>query len=141
MRFALFVIAIYCVIFALDIVLLRSLQPAWWQKRWLRRLLYGQLALAALSIALWQFSRAYGLNDLLSVGWGLFAVLFLYLGSLLIALVLTSPIALIQKLYEHFNPPTAPERRAFLSYAMGAAHRAAHRAAQSLKRSYLCAYS
>ncbi len=120
MRFALFVLALYGLIFVLDIALLRYTQPSWWQKRWLRRLLYGQLALAALCSALWQFSRAYALNDLLAVGWGIFAVLFLYLGSLLIALLLTSPVALTQKLYEHFNPSPAPARRAFLSYAMGA---------------------
>jgi len=118
MRFALSFMALYIAVFALDLILLRTLQPGWWQRLWLRRLLYGQFPLAVLGSALWLVSREYRLNDLLAVGWGILAVLFLYLGSLLIALVLSSPLLLAHKVWALIDPPPAPARRAFLGRAL-----------------------
>ncbi len=118
MRFALTFMALYTVVFAVDLLLLRALQPSWWQRRWLRRLLYGQFPLAVLGAALWLISRAYGFNNLLAVGWGLLAVLSLYLGSLLISLVLSSPVLLAHKIWSRIDPPSAPARRAFLGRAL-----------------------
>jgi uncharacterized protein len=118
MRFALTFMALYAVVFAADLLLLRLLQPSWWQRRWLRRLLYGQFPFALLGSALWLISREYGFNSLLAVGWGLLAVLFLYLGSLLIALLLSALPLLAAKLWTHIDPPPTPARRAFLGRAL-----------------------
>ena len=118
MRFALTFMALYAVVFAADLLLLRLLQPSWWQRRWLRRLLYSQFPFALLGSALWLISREYGFNSLLAVGWGLLAVLFLYLGSLLIALLLSALPLLAAKLWTHIDPPPTPARRAFLGRAL-----------------------
>jgi hypothetical protein len=120
MRFAFSFMALYVIVFLLDLALLRWLQPSWWQQRWLRRLLYGQFPLAVLGSALWLISREYRLNDLLAVGWGLLAVLFLYLGSLLIALVVSAPALLVHKAWSFINPPSEPARRAFIGRALAA---------------------
>jgi predicted MPP superfamily phosphohydrolase len=55
----------------------------------------------------------------LAIGWGLFAVLFLYQGGFLIALILTTPPVLVSRLYDRLRPgpedaPTSLERRQFL---------------------------
>ena len=110
MRYALYVTTLYCVLYFITMTLAANLHGHWWQKVWLRRLLYGQFPLALLGSSLWLLSRPYELTWLLSIGGGLFAVLFLMQGSFLIALLLTTPTVLGSKLYDRLRPgpPEAP---------------------------------
>ena len=88
MRYALYVTTLYCVLYFITLTLVANLHGHWWHKVWLRRLLYGQFSLGLVGSSLWLLSRPYELTWLLSIGWGLFAVLFLIQGSFLIALSL-----------------------------------------------------
>ena len=119
MRYALYVTTLYCVLYFITLVLVTNLHKHWWQQVWLRRILYGQFPLALVGSGLWLLSRPYEWTWLLSIGWGLFAVLFLFQGSFLIALLLTTPMVLGTKLYDLWRPgpdeaPTSLQRRHFL---------------------------
>jgi predicted MPP superfamily phosphohydrolase len=119
MRYALYVTTLYCVLYFITLTLVANLHGHWWHKVWLRRLLYGQFSLGLVGSSLWLLSRPYELTWLLSIGWGLFAVLFLIQGSFLIALLLITPTVLGSKLYDRLRPgpqeaPTSLERRHFL---------------------------
>ena len=126
MRYTLYVTTLYCVLYFISLALVASVHGHWWQKIWLRRLLFGQLPLALIGSSLWLLSRPYELAWLLSIGWGLFAVLFLLQGSFLIALLLTTPTVLLSKLYDHLRTgpeetPTSLERRHFLRRSLAIA--------------------
>ena len=119
MRYALYVTTLYCVLYFITLGLVSTLHQHWWRKTWLKRLVYGQFPIALIGSALWLLSRPYELTWLLSIGWGLFAVLFLYQGSFLIALLLTTPTILGTRLYDRLRPgpeeaPASLERRNFL---------------------------
>ncbi len=126
MRYTLYLTTFYCVLYFISLALVASLHGHWWQKIWLRRLLFGQLPLALIGSSLWLLSRSYELAWLLSIGWGLFAVLFLLQCSFLIALLLTTPTVLLSKLYDRLRPgpeeaPTSLERRHFLRRSLAIA--------------------
>ena len=126
MRYALYVTTLYCVLYFITLTLAANLHGHWWYKVWLRRLLYGQFPLALVGSSLWLLSRPYELTWLLSIGGGLFAVLFLMQGSFLIALLLTTPTVLGSKLYDRLRPgpqeaPTSLERRHFLRRSLAIA--------------------
>lgn len=123
MRYALYVTTLYCMLYIITLTLVANLHGHWWNKVWLRRLLYGQFSLGLVGSCLWLMSRYYELTWLLSIGWGLFAILFLMQGSFLIALLLTTPTVLGSKLYDRLRPgpqdaPTSLERRHFLRHSL-----------------------
>lgn len=118
MRFVLTFCGLYALVFALDVALLRSLYKSWWAQRWLRYALYGQLPIALISVGLWIVGRTTPLYGAQIVGWSVLVALFLYLGSLLIALLTAAPFLLARPVWHHLMPPPSPARRAFLNRAL-----------------------
>ena len=124
MRYALYATALYCVLFGLTLALVTTVHRHWWRQRWLRLICYGQFPLALVGNGLWLLSRSYELTWLMAMGWGLFAGLFLYQGSFLIALLLTAPAILGARLYDRsksgtVQDPSSLERRRFLRRSLG----------------------
>ncbi len=124
MRYALYATALYCALFGLTLALVTTVHRHWWRQRWLRLICYGQFPLALVGNGLWLLSRPYELNWLMAMGWGLFAGLFLYQGSFLIALLLTAPAILGARLYDRsksgtVQDPSSLERRRFLRRSLG----------------------
>ena len=118
MRFVLTFCGLYALVFALDVALLRSLYKSWWAQRWLRYMLYGQLPIALISVGLWIVGRTTPLYGAQIVGWSVLVALFLYLGSLLIALLAAAPFLLARPIWQHLMPPPSPARRAFFNRAL-----------------------
>lgn len=120
MRFVLTFFGLYALVLALDIALLRLLYPRWWERRWLRYALYGQVPIALLSGALWIAGRSGPLYGAQTVGWSILVALFLYLGGLLIALLAAAPFLLARPIWQRLTPPPSPTRRAFFNGALAA---------------------
>ncbi len=115
MRFVLTFFGLYALVLALDLALLRSLYRSWWEHRWLRYALYGQLPIALLSGALWIVGRTSPLYGAQAIGWSVLVALFLYLGGLLIALLAAAPLLLARSIRQRLTPPLSPARRAFFN--------------------------